>query len=409
MTSHVAVVGSGPVGAVASLILARNGVSVTLIERNESLTTVSSASTFHPSTLDLLDTLGITLAAHPAAVVVTSLQWRNSAGSMLTEVGYDLLAGLTDHPFRIHLDQQILLDRLAELISAESGIELRLGTAALDLDSQRGRITTITKDNRREIITADAIVGCDGSHSMVRQRAGIGLTVHPYPTTALRVHVDADLNVLLPPDAPRPLAGLCYFRGGNDGLSALRMDTTTRLIVRTTNAVPPKSRIAEALTNATPFRTEDLSVQRFDSYRLSRGVVDSYLSPLGPIMVIGDSAHVTSTAGGMNMNSGIHDAFAMMPALADWLGRRTDKVAITRIAEERRHYLLNQVIPRTERRVDGLQDRHRDSRTACPSGVESLGEDHSRARKFLVEASLLDSPPYQLSAVKNRIEQEKSA
>ncbi|KLO35643.1 FAD-dependent oxidoreductase [Mycobacterium haemophilum] len=396
MNPHAVVVGAGPVGALAALLLAKSNVAVTLVERNDKLITASQASTFHPSTLDLLRTLGIELASDPDAVAVTSVQWRDNRGDIRAELDYRLLADLTNHPFRIHLDQQALLDRAAQLIAAEPAIELRAGVAAIDLNPARPSVTTLTNNGQRQIITADVIIGCDGSHSLIRQLAGIPMLVRNYPTVALRAHAHADLAALLPTQAPPPLSGLCYFRGNDDGVSALRMKTATRLIVRSANSQPDRRRVADAVANATPWKAGDLAIDRIDSYPLGRGVVDSYLSDLGSVVVVGDAAHVTSTAGGLNMNSGIHDAFAVMPALADWLHRRIDKSVVARITEARRQYLLNEVIPRSERRVRGLQDDDLHRFTTHLDDIATLAENCDAAKQFLIEASLLDTPLHDL-------------
>lgn len=392
MKPHAVIVGAGPVGVVAALLLARNDVEVTLLERNDELVTTSHAATFHPSTLDLLQTMDIDLAAVPGAITVASLQWRDNRADILAELDYRLLSELTKHPFRIHLDQQALLDRAADLIAGNPAIELRCGAAVVDLDPELPSVTVLATDSRRHTTTADVVIGCDGSHSLTRRRAGIALAVRSYPTAALRAYARADLAALLPASAAQPLSGLCYFRGDGDGLSTLRMAADTRVIVRSIGDRPDAVRVAQAIADATPWAADDLAIDRIESYQLGRGVVDSYLSSLGPVLVIGDAAHVTSTAGGLNMNSGLHDAFALMPTLADWLHRRVDKSVVADIAETRRQYLLDHVIPRTERRVRGLQDNDSVSLTTHLDDIASLAGDRDKARRFLIEASLLDTP-----------------
>jgi len=385
MTAHAVVVGAGPAGALSALLLARSGVSVTLVERNATMSTASHASTFHPSTLDLLTTLGVDLAADPDAVRVDSVQWRDHRGWIRAEISYRLLDGLTGHPFRIHLDQQALLDRLAMLIAAEAGVEFRPGVSVTGLDPRRPGVTAASGEH----LAADVVIGCDGAHSTVRAASGIAFPVTGYPTAALRARVTADLDALLPSQS-RPLSGLCYFRGGGDGISVLRMATDTRLIVRTTGARSERDRVAEAVANATPFDDGDLDIGAIDSYVLQRGVVEDYLCDDAPVLVLGDAAHVTSTAGGLNMNSGIHDAFALMPVVADWLHGRAPRESLAVAAAARRAYIADAVIPRSERRVAGLQDGDPDALRAHLADVAALAADPVAARRFLIEASLLD-------------------
>lgn len=391
MTPHVAVIGAGPVGAVSAILLAREGISVTVIDRGPALTTESHASTFHPSTLDLLTTIGVDLARHREAVRVTSVQWRDNRGDIRAEVDYRLLEGITGHPFRIHLDQQFLLDRLGALMAAEPLVTVRFGLTAVGLDPGRPTIRVASADGRSDTVTADMVIGCDGAHSAVRSLAGIGFPVAEYPTGAIRAYVTTDLAATPPlRRASPPLSALCYFRGGGDGLSVLRMRNDTRLIVRTRQN--DSRRLSEALGNATPWSLCDLDISRIDSYRLERGVADSYVCERGPVLILGDAAHVTSTAGGLNMNSGIHDAFALMPPVADWLHGRVGRPALEAVAGARRRYLLEEVIPRSERRVRGLQDPDRLMLGEHLADLERLAADPVAGRQFLIEASLLDTP-----------------
>lgn len=393
MTPHAVVVGAGPVGALSALLLAARGVAVTLVEQGSAWTTKSHASTFHPATLDLLGAIGVDLAADPDAVLVTGVQWRDSRGRVLAEIDYRLIEGLTAHPFRIHLDQQSLLDRCAALIAAQPLITLQSATTVVGLDPRRPGVTVSAADGSRRDIAADVIIGCDGANSTVRTMSGIGFPAADYPTGAVRAFVSTDLARLTAAANPGPaLSGLCYFRGGNDGVSVLRMSTHTRLIVRTTNQSDDVARLREALGHATPFVLEDLDVDRVDSYRLRRGVADTYLSDTGPVLILGDAAHVTSTAGGLNMNAGIHDAFAVMPVVADWLHGRAERHWVARIAGVRRRHLVDDVIPRSERRVRGLQDADSGALRRHLDDIGRLADDPAAARRFLIEASLLDAP-----------------
>jgi 2-polyprenyl-6-methoxyphenol hydroxylase-like FAD-dependent oxidoreductase len=54
-----AIVGGGPAGVVAALILARAGVQVTVLEKHGDFLRDFRGDTVHPSTLQLLDELGL--------------------------------------------------------------------------------------------------------------------------------------------------------------------------------------------------------------------------------------------------------------------------------------------------------------------------------------------------------------
>ncbi len=57
---QVVVVGAGPVGCVAAMLLARQGIDVMLTEQGADCAADMRASTFHPPTLEMLESLEIT-------------------------------------------------------------------------------------------------------------------------------------------------------------------------------------------------------------------------------------------------------------------------------------------------------------------------------------------------------------
>lgn len=116
-TEPVAVVGAGPVGLTAALVLARAGIPVTVYETQPALSTASRASTFHPSTLDLLRELGVAAELHRLGRVVDRIQWRDLDGHVHAELDYRVLAGTTGHPHRLHVEQS----RLTPCCSTHSG------------------------------------------------------------------------------------------------------------------------------------------------------------------------------------------------------------------------------------------------------------------------------------------------
>jgi len=91
-TGRVLIAGAGPVGCTAALMLAQNGIPVTLIESEPALVDDLRASTFHPPSLDMLDDLGVAEKLIPQGLI----RFKVRAVFVRYDVGNNVDNGLTD-------------------------------------------------------------------------------------------------------------------------------------------------------------------------------------------------------------------------------------------------------------------------------------------------------------------------
>ena len=70
--SRVVIVGAGPVGMVCALALNRSGIPVTVFEQEPAPVEDQRAATIHPSTLEMLDALGVTQKIMPLGMISTT-------------------------------------------------------------------------------------------------------------------------------------------------------------------------------------------------------------------------------------------------------------------------------------------------------------------------------------------------
>ncbi|WP_405473067.1 FAD-dependent oxidoreductase [Streptomyces canus] len=392
-TAPVAVVGAGPVGLTAALVLARAGVPVTVYEAQSALSTASRASTFHPATLDLLAELGVAAALHRLGREVGRIQWRDLDGGVHAELDYRLLAGTTAHPHRLHVEQSQLTPLLLTALKDTGLATLHFDTAITGARRTSDAVELTSADTSGSG-TGQAgryayVVAADGSRSTLRDLAGLPATARDYPHYALRVVTREPLDQLLPGLAP-----LSYVRDVRKSFSVLGMPDHWRLIFRIPREVPraevatPQA-VRTLLTHALPGVGQDLVTAEAHTYRLVSFVLPQFRS--GRLLFIGDAAHLTSTAGGMNMNCGLHDAVAVGRALAEvYTGRASDST-LTSVLEHRRSVVTSSVIPRSEARTAGI-----DSAGALEQALDDIrrtAADPDLTRAYLTTASLLDCAP----------------
>ncbi|MFB7239984.1 FAD-dependent oxidoreductase [Streptomyces sp. NPDC056269] len=406
----VAVVGAGPVGLTAALVLARTGVRVTLLESRETLATESRASTFHPSTLDLLDELGVAAALRRQGRTVDRVQWRDLDGFVHAELDYSLLAGHTGHPYRLHVEQARLTPLLLAELTATGLADIRFGTTVTGADHIGGggtggetgggagegagggvRLRTEDAAGRVTVTRHPYVLAADGSRSALRELAGLPGTAEEYPDYALRVVTGTPLDELVPGLAP-----LSYVRDTRASFSALGMPDHWRLIFRIPRGTDRdavlapeavRARVEQALPGAAG---KAVRIDDAHTYRLARFLLPRYRA--GRVLFAGDAAHLTSTAGGLNMNCGIHDAVETGRALASVLrGDAPGETALDAALERRRSVVETAVIPRSEARTAGL-----DSAAELPARLASLrrtAADPRSAVDYLLKGSLLDVAP----------------
>ncbi|MFJ2938099.1 FAD-dependent oxidoreductase [Streptomyces sp. NPDC087219] len=393
----VAVVGAGPVGLTAALVLARTGVRVTLLESRDALATESRASTFHPSTLDLLDELGVAAALRRQGRTVDRVQWRDLDGVVHAELDYSVLDGHTGHPYRLHVEQARLTPLLLAELTATGLADVRFGTTvtgAEDLGGGDGggvRLRTKDAAGRVTVTRHPYVLAADGSRSRLRELAGLPGTAEEYPDYALRVVTETRLDELVPGLAP-----LSYVRDARASFSALGMPDHWRLIFRIPRGTDRdavlapeavRARVEQALPGAAG---RAVRIADAHTYRLARFLLPRYRA--GRVLFAGDAAHLTSTAGGLNMNCGIHDAVETGRALAAVLrGDAPGEAALDAALERRRSVVETAVIPRSEARTAGL-----DSTAELPARLASLrrtAADPRSAVDYLLKASLLDVAP----------------
>ncbi|MCK9894944.1 FAD-dependent monooxygenase [Frankia sp. AgB32] len=179
-------------------------------------------------------------------------------------------------------------------------------------------------------LRARYVVACDGLHSGVRDRIGVGFPGTDKPQDFLLATVRLDGL----PGEPRVL--LTFAPGGVLLLVPLPDDEARLIATRDSadTAIEPglvRRLLDERAPSSLPLALRE--VRRAGSYRVSERVADSMRQHR--VLLAGDAAHVHSPAGGQGMNTGIQDALNLAWKLAAVLGGGADEGLLDSYDKER--------------------------------------------------------------------------
>ncbi|MGQ0773859.1 MAG: FAD-dependent oxidoreductase [Pseudonocardiales bacterium] len=315
------VVGGGPAGMVAGLLLARAGVEVTVLEKHPDFLRDFRGDTVHPSTLTLLDELGLgeKFDALPHSELTTA-GFPTDDGTMMKLA--DMTRLKVAHPYIAMVPQWDFLNLLAEAAANEKTFTLRMNTEMTGLIREDGRVTGIryqTAEGTAGELRADLVIAADGRWSLARREAALEPKEYDCPFDvwwfSLSRHGDEGAGMLTPRMRNRrfavPLPRTGYFqiaylapKGADlrtEGIEAFRANVTE---------VCPEfaDRVHELAT------MDDVKFLDVRLNLLGRWHIDG-------LLCIGDAAHAMSPVGGVGINLAVHDAVAAATLLAGPLRR----------------------------------------------------------------------------------------
>jgi len=192
VTVDVAVVGAGPAGAAAAILLAEHGLDVIVLDRAElPRPRIVCGEYLSPEAARLLDRLGV-LKAVDAAGAVPLAGMRITAPDGTVVVGrYRAVGGW--RPYRQHamgVSRATLDGALVERLRGLP-VDLRERTRVVDVLVERGRVVGVrAEDGERRVldVRARVVVGADGRASVVAERLGCRRP-HPLRRMALMTYV----------------------------------------------------------------------------------------------------------------------------------------------------------------------------------------------------------------------------
>ena len=326
----VIIVGCGPVGAIASLLLAARGMRVAVVEKNPQPYPFPRAIALNGFTMNIVQQL-------------LGERWPEFDHTAAVHVGYVLSKDRMDEPFGLMqppvIDGKILdLDHygfvnwfnqpqletlLRQRIDEESGITTFFNHSALVMWEAEQNHLKIENSSTGEVIelVGKYLLGADGGGSFVRKQMGatlksLGKAISflivdiNAPRTALRPDKDFDAggHQIIDPGGQRPTTFLlCEGKSHGSYKNTFRFEFALKDHENFAFIQSPES-IKELIS---PYLDpEQIVINRSTVYKFNSLISQQWR--LNNIFTIGDATHQTSPFIGQGLNMGIRNAYNLV-------------------------------------------------------------------------------------------------
>lgn len=387
--AHVVVAGAGPVGLVSALLLANQGVKVTVLEAAPALNRDLRASTFHPPTLDMLAPLGLTDDLVAQGLVARYTQQRDRQEGVIAEFDMQLIAPDTDHPFRLQCEQWKLTQMIQAQLNAMPHVQIIFDAKVTQVTQSADQVqVAFTQAEEAHSLQADYLIGADGAWSAVRRSLNIEFEGFTYPERFLVVSTAFEYADHLP-----RLSYVNYCSDPQEWCVLLRVPTLWRVLFptkaeETDEAVLTDESVQARLQNLLP-QAQPYVTQHRTLYKVHQRVAQRFRH--GRVVLAGDAAHINNPLGGMGMNGGIHDAMNLSEKLLAVLQKGESDAVLDQYERQRRTIAIDYINASTARNKRDIEERDPVKRKENQQALRELSLDPVRARAYIRQSSMIDA------------------
>jgi 3-(3-hydroxy-phenyl)propionate hydroxylase len=390
----ILIAGGGPVGLIAALALARQGLPVQVYEAESRVNDMPRAATTHAATLEMLEELGLVDEVIRRGLVEPLFRtWDRSTGRLIAEFDFGRLKNDTRYPFAVQCEQHkiaaMAIERLRTLSHASIEFSARVVSVAQSADGVEIEVETVAGKRKAR---GAYLIGADGGRSTVRKAMDIAFEGYTHPERFLILTTPYDLGSRFPGCTRNYLADpddwCALFKvSGDDGKGLWRVLSSTRLEEREADllsAEATEARLQKFFPKQGPY-----PIVHRNLYNVHQRVAASFRN--GRVFLAGDAAHVNNPLGGLGLNFGIHDAIELTGLLGRVIRGDASADILDDYDRHRRPLNIEFVQQQTIANKKRMEEKDPAARARNFEQLAATAADPIAHRTYLLRASLIDS------------------
>ncbi len=385
----VLIVGAGPAGLAVAVQLALSDVPALVFEAEESLPHDLRAGSFHPPTMEMLDSIGVGQDFLALGYKVPRWQIRGRDEGVIVEWDLSLLADETPYPFRFHCEQFKLTPLLKARLESLGGTvrhSHRFLDATQDADGVTARFET---PGGIESVRGRYLIGADGARSAVRHLMGTAFEGFTWPERFLVVGLTPDL-------APHGYTFNAYVADPVDWGAIFKMPHEGPpglwRVLFPTDATLPDEEVLDhdfaqrCLQHFLP-RSEPYDIEHTGIYRVHQRVAAEFRQ--GRYLLVGDAAHVNNPLGAFGLNGALHASFNLGGKLAAVCRGEADDSLLDLYVRQRRAANVAFVQAQSIRNKQVLEEKDPAARAKNLDELRATAADRDRHKAYLIRSSMI--------------------
>jgi 3-(3-hydroxy-phenyl)propionate hydroxylase len=384
----VLIVGAGPVGLMTALGLAREGVSVTLLEAEDDIVYSPRAISYAWSILPALELFGVLDDMIAAGHTVDDRCWRIFKTGETIVYNHDAVRDLTNRPYSLTLGQDLLGRVVLAHLKRYPNVRIHWGTKFTGLTQTPDAVVVAAEKAGTPVeFEAHWVVAADGGRSAVRKAVGLTMDGFTWPQrfVVTNIYYDFEKYGWNSGYLVDPVYGAVVYKINLEGLWRFTFAEQATQPLETV-----MDRILQFIRTVLP-GDQNYQLTLHTAYNMHQRTAATYR--VGRVVLAGDAAHITNPTSGFGLMGGLYDSFALSEALAAVVHRQAGDEILDRYSEQRRrtyHEVISPISSESLRLVFNSDEPDRLDKDLAL--LRARKNDPEAMRRFLSVPAALETP-----------------